>query len=77
MLKIIRSDYRPDWVVAASISPPQKHAPALLTDRPLVNGKATVYVCEGLVCKQPVTTPEKLLEHLNQVNEKANFGILK
>jgi uncharacterized protein len=33
-------------------------------DRPLKNGQPTVYVCEGFVCKNPVTSVpdlEKLL----------------
>ena len=29
----------------------------LLRDRPMVDGKPTVYVCENFVCKQPVTDP--------------------
>jgi hypothetical protein len=29
----------------------------LLRDRPMVNGKPTVYVCENFTCKQPVTDP--------------------
>ena len=55
MMKIVRRDYRPNVVVAASPYPVEKDAPALLRDRPLVNGRATAYVCEGFVCKQPVT----------------------
>ena len=30
---------------------------ALLRDRPMVDGKPTVYVCENFACKQPVTDP--------------------
>jgi uncharacterized protein len=30
---------------------------ALLRDRPMVDGKPTVYVCENFVCKQPVSDP--------------------
>ncbi len=32
----------------------------LLRDRPLVHGRATAYVCEHFVCKQPVTDPAEL-----------------
>ena len=60
MLKVIRAEYRPGIVVAASAYPPSKDAPALLNDRPPVDGKATVYVCEGFVCKQPATNIETL-----------------
>ena len=65
MLKIIRAEYRPGVVVAASPYPPSKDAPALLNDRALVNGKATAYVCEGFMCKQPTIEPEILSAQLN------------
>ena len=65
MLKIIRAEYRPGVVVAASSYPPSKDAPVLLNDRTLINGKATAYVCEGFVCKQPTTDPEILITLLN------------
>jgi uncharacterized protein YyaL (SSP411 family) len=55
LLQTIQSRYRPNIVVAASASPPPSGAPALLNDRPLQDGKPTVYVCEGFVCKMPVT----------------------
>ena len=64
LLKVIRAEYRPGVVVAASPYPPQKDAPALLHDRGLVNGKATAYVCEGFVCKQPANDPEVLAEQM-------------
>ena len=64
MLKIIRAEYRPG-VVAASPYSPSKNAPALLKDRPLVNGKATAYVCEGFVCKQPTTDLEIFKAQMN------------
>lgn len=65
MIQVIRSEYRPDIIVAASSHPVDAHAPVLLKDRPLVNGKATAYVCEGFVCKQPVTEADDLVEQLN------------
>lgn len=60
MLMVIRAEYRPGVVVAASPHPRQKDAPALLHERPLINGKATAYFCEGFVCKQPTNDPEML-----------------
>ena len=33
---------------------------ALLADRPLVDGRATAYVCRGFVCRLPVTSVEAL-----------------
>ena len=64
LLKVIRAEYRPGVVVAASSHPPSQHAPALLENRPLLNGKATVYVCEGFVCKQPTNEIEVLIAQL-------------
>jgi uncharacterized protein YyaL (SSP411 family) len=37
----------------------------LLADRPLVDGKATAYVCEHFACRHPVTTPEELRNQLD------------
>jgi uncharacterized protein YyaL (SSP411 family) len=60
LLRLIQSAYRPNTVVAASTYPPSNESPALLMDRPLKNGQATVYVCEGFVCKNPVTSIPEL-----------------
>lgn len=65
LLKLIRAEYRPGMVVAASSHPPPKAAPALLNGRAPLNGLATAYVCEGFVCKQPTTNLEILKIQLN------------
>jgi len=64
LIQVVRSQYRPDVIIAASTHPPQDDAPALLKDRPVRDGKATVYVCEGFVCKNPITTISELRELL-------------
>lgn len=56
ILQEINEAYHPNTIVAASNTPVDINSPTLLLDRPLINGKTTVYVCEGFVCKQPVTT---------------------
>jgi len=56
LLQTVQSEYRPNLIVAASPYPPSREAPALLMDRPVKDGKATVYVCEGFVCKYPLNT---------------------
>jgi hypothetical protein len=66
MIQIIRSEFRPGVVTAASVFPPEKDAPALLRERGLVDGKATAYVCEGFVCNQPVNDPEALAGQLSK-----------
>lgn len=63
MLKIIQADYRPNVVLACSSYPIKENSPALLNDRIMINNQATVYVCEGFVCKQP-TTELKIFEEL-------------
>jgi len=64
LIRVIQSAYRPNTIVAASIYPPSNEAPTLLFDRPLKDGKTTVYVCEGFVCKNPVSTVSELTELL-------------
>ncbi|HEV7837180.1 MAG TPA: hypothetical protein VGO75_03865, partial [Gemmatimonadaceae bacterium] len=36
----------------------------LLENRPLVDSKATAYVCRGYSCDRPVTTPDALSDQL-------------
>ena len=64
LIQVVRSQFRPNVVLAASSHPPPEAAPALLKDRPLKGGKPTVYVCEGFVCKNPVTAISELSELL-------------
>jgi len=58
------SSYRPNLVAAISSYPPAPYAPALLTNRPLLNDRPTAYVCRSFVCHQPVNTPDDLLSQL-------------
>ena len=64
LIRVIQSAYRPNTIVAAATYPPANEAPTLLFDRPLKDGKTTVYVCEGFVCKNPVSTVSELTELL-------------
>jgi uncharacterized protein YyaL (SSP411 family) len=66
MLTILRKGYSPNWVVAASPLPLPRNAPGLLLDRPSTGGRPTAYVCEGFVCKYPVTDAKALLDQLIQ-----------
>lgn len=65
MLKAVWAEYRPGVVVAASSHPIKEKSPALLNGREMINGSSTAYVCEGFVCKFPVTEIAPLLEQLN------------
>ncbi|MCC6727785.1 MAG: thioredoxin domain-containing protein [Chthonomonadales bacterium] len=65
LLREARSGYRPNLVVArAAAEPPAEGAPALLAGRGMVGGVPTAYVCEGYVCRRPVTEPAALAEQL-------------
>jgi hypothetical protein len=63
-LTALRKDYDPRRVTAASPLPLPADAPPLLRNRPLVDGKPTAYVCEGFMCKIPVTDPHGLIQLL-------------
>ena len=64
LLDVLRSEYRPNVVMAASAYPLDERAPTLLRDRPLVDGNPTAYVCEGFVCLNPVIHPDDLKKQL-------------
>jgi uncharacterized protein len=74
MVTEIWKPYLPNKVVAQA-SPGDTRAAELiplLRDRPLLGNKATAYVCENFVCKQPVTTPAELASQL--LNQAATTG---
>ena len=48
--------YRPRQVAAISAYPPEPGSPALVKDRPPRRAAPTAYVCQGLVCLEPVNT---------------------
>ncbi|MBI5353952.1 MAG: thioredoxin domain-containing protein [Chloroflexi bacterium] len=56
-LETLWKNFRPRQVTAISDYPPKPGSPALLKDRPLLNGQPTAYVCQGFVCLQPVNSP--------------------
>ncbi len=60
LIKSLWKHYRPRQVTAISTYPPAPGSPALLQDRPLLNGEVTAYVCQGFVCQQPVNSPDEL-----------------
>jgi uncharacterized protein len=64
LIRVAQSRFRPNIIVAASAYPPSEDMPALLKDRPLKDGRPTVYVCEGFVCKNPVTAISELSDLL-------------
>jgi len=51
-------------VVVGQPPGPDPDAVPLLAGRGLVEGRAAAYVCRGMVCDRPVTTPEELRDLL-------------
>lgn len=64
LLTVIRRDWRPNTIVAASTIPIPQGSPALLEDRLPIGGQPTAYVCHHFICEQPITTPEALAGQL-------------
>jgi uncharacterized protein YyaL (SSP411 family) len=62
LLAVINRYYLPDSVLAGRAQENSNAAKqiALLEDRPLKDGKATVYVCHNFACQAPVNTVEEL-----------------
>jgi uncharacterized protein len=54
------SVYAPSLVVAGG----EESGVALLENRPLVDGRATAYVCRSFTCDAPTTDPDRLREQL-------------
>jgi uncharacterized protein YyaL (SSP411 family) len=63
-LTVIRTAFRPNLVVAQAKFPPPEGVPALLVDRPMLDGKPTAYVCQGFVCRLPVNKLEDFRKQL-------------
>jgi len=59
-LEMLWKSFRPRQVTAVSVYPPKPGSPALLRDRPLLNGQPTGYVCQSFVCLQPVNLPSEM-----------------
>ena len=62
-LPLLRRGYFPRAVIAAGDAADRI---ALLRDRPMIDGKPTVYVCENFTCKQPVVDLAALEEQLKE-----------
>ncbi len=65
-LDTIWSQFRPNLVIAAGENPPSEGSPGLLFDKPLLNQRATAYLCENFTCQQPVNSPEAFAAQLNE-----------
>ena len=63
MLRLVRSTYRPNLVVAAASGATSGDASSsvpLLAARPAIDGQATAYLCRHFACERPVTAVDDL-----------------
>ncbi|MEO8908825.1 MAG: thioredoxin domain-containing protein [Gemmatimonadaceae bacterium] len=63
--RAVAGQYVPSLVLAGG--PPKKDPVVkLLSDRPLIDGEPSAYVCRGYTCDKPVTSPEELAAQLER-----------
>jgi uncharacterized protein YyaL (SSP411 family) len=65
MVDQIWCTYRPRSIFAATTLQAKTNGPGLLRERGMIQGKPTVYVCEGFTCQMPVTEPLALRQQLD------------
>jgi hypothetical protein len=67
-LTVYRERYRPYAIIAARIAEhsEEKALPGILNDQPVIDGKPTAYVCQGFICRAPVTDVELFKAQLSQ-----------
>jgi hypothetical protein len=63
MLEVARQGFRPNKVLLQTEERGATRVP-LLQNRPMLDGRATAYVCSHGTCRQPVDTPEALAAQL-------------
>jgi uncharacterized protein YyaL (SSP411 family) len=64
LLDVVRGTFRPNAVVALQDPVSPSDVP-LLEGRTAIDGRPTAYVCEGFVCRQPVTEADELRVQLD------------
>ena len=63
MLAALHGMYLPNKIVALS-EPTEETTLPLLVNKPQIENRATVYVCENYVCQAPITEVEAFVEML-------------
>jgi uncharacterized protein len=64
LIETVSSTYRPRAVLAVSDLPLAPGSPSLLHERSLIDHHPTAYVCEGFICRLPVTKAQDLAAQL-------------
>ena len=57
-------EWRPFDLAALSPFPAEAGSPVLLKDRPLLEGKASAYICQQFVCKRPINSSKEFADQL-------------
>jgi uncharacterized protein YyaL (SSP411 family) len=65
LARLARQTYMPNAIVVLSEHPDPGSSIPLLSERDMIDGKPTAYVCENFVCQRPVTTAEELRSQLH------------
>jgi uncharacterized protein len=77
LLREVWTRYLPNKIVVQTVGDNQRAVEAvpLLRDRPMIEGRATAYVCEHYTCQQPVTSAAELARQLSsETNLSASGG---
>ena len=66
LLDVVNRGYRPHLTLALArgTNDPAVQVIPLIQDRPMVDGKATAYVCQNFACQLPTTDPAELARQL-------------
>jgi uncharacterized protein YyaL (SSP411 family) len=65
LVEVTRKRFLPRLVIAGGRQDGGDQ-PALLSDRGMIDGQATAYLCQGFACRTPVTKPDALIELINE-----------
>jgi len=67
LLREVWTRYLPNKIVAQALEDDERAAELvpLLSERKMIDGQATAYVCENYTCQKPVTRPEELAKQLS------------
>ena len=65
LIAVTASSYLPRTILAVSPLPIDADAPELLSDKTMIDGLPTAYLCKQFVCKHPTTSPSTLARQLS------------
>ena len=66
-VRLLQEKWVPNRVMALATSSSRDDAVPLLRNRPPVNGRTTVYLCEGFTCQRPTSDLDEVIRRLDDV----------